>query len=63
MKVMSKITFALKLDCNMEQSLENGKKSIINTLYWLSLLQNESEVNYVGKSFKHTTWHSLVNIF
>ena len=29
-----------------------GKKSTINTRFWLSLLQNESEINYVGKSFK-----------
>ena len=47
----------------MEQSLENGKKSTINTHYWLPLMQNESEINYVGKSFKHATWCSLVNIF
>ena len=33
----------------MEQPLENGKKSIINTHFWLSLLQNESEINNVGK--------------
>ena len=25
------------------------KKSTVNTRYWLSLLQNESEINYVGK--------------
>ena len=33
----------------MEQSLGNGKKSTINTHYWLSSLQNEGEINYVGK--------------
>ena len=33
----------------MEQLLENGEKSTINTCFWLSLLQNECEVSYVGK--------------
>ena len=28
------------------------KKSTINTRFWLSLLQNESEINYVGKWLK-----------
>ena len=38
MKVMSKITFAPKQDRNTEQSLENGKKSTINTRYWLLVM-------------------------
>ena len=33
----------------MEQSLENGKKSTINTRFWLLLRQTESEINYVAK--------------
>ena len=52
MKVMSKITFAPKYKHNTEQLLENGEKPTINTHYWLSSLQNESEINYVGKGFK-----------
>ena len=33
----------------MEQSLENGKKINYKHMFLLSLLQNESEINYVGK--------------
>ena len=35
----------------MEQSLENEKKNQLtkHTRYWLSLLQNESEINYISK--------------
>ena len=28
------------------------KKKTINTCYWLWLLQNESEINYISKRFK-----------
>ena len=62
MNVMSKMTFAPKQDRNTEQSLENGKKSTINTRYWLSLLQNENEITLVS-DLKHTNWRSLVSIF
>ena len=37
----------------MEQSLQNGQKSTINTHFWLLLLQNESEINFVGKLIAH----------
>ena len=32
--------------------IRKWEKSTINTHFWLSLLQNESEINYVGEWFK-----------
>ena len=70
---MSKRMFARKYDWNMEQLLENGKKSTIDTHFWLSFLQNESDMKIIQlkmkvksitllNDLKHTMWHSLVNI-
>ena len=52
----------------MEQLLENGKKLTIDTCFSLSLLQNESEINYIHRLFKAHNLaligkHSYINMF